>query len=216
MALAKVGQKVKITNCSLANVWYKDHIGQEFIVEKVIERKGVGGSKGYYMIEGNDFCGVEEIDCVVVKEETMSEFKAGDKVVATATGSWYEVGDVLTLTKPYKDIGWYTVEKGGGYFVDIAKIEHYKQYDMRVRAQEAWEMAERARTRLARCNNDDMKDQIIETVQAKGYWSIWMTVFENDPDVLQRLINAMPGTSQQCFDLAKRRMDDSLRTPTLF
>lgn len=64
---------------------------------------------------------------------------------------------------------------------------------------EAWEMAERARTRLARCNNDDMKDQIIETVQAKGYWSIWMTVFEDDPDMLQRLINAFPGTSQQCF-----------------
>lgn len=151
----------------------------------------------------------------------MSEFKAGDKVVATATGGWYEVGDVLTLTKPYKDYGWHTVEKGEGFFVDIAKIEHYKQSPkdmlkngMRVKLRdtstasdsrwlnrkEAWEMAERARTRLARCNNDDMKDQIIETVQAKGYWSIWMTVFENDPDVLQRLINAMPGTSQQCFD----------------
>lgn len=65
---------------------------------------------------------------------------------------------------------------------------------------EAWEMAERARTRLVRCNNDDMKGQIIETVQAKGYWSIWMAVFENDPDMLQRLINAVPGISQQCFD----------------
>ena len=57
----------------------------------------------------------------------MSEFKAGDKVVATATGGWYDVGDVLTLTKPYKDYGWYTVEKGEGFFVDIAKIKHYKQ-----------------------------------------------------------------------------------------
>ena len=91
MALAKAGQKVKITNCSHVNVWYKDHVGQEFIVEEVVERKGVGCSRGYYILEGNNYCGVEEIDCVVVKEETMSEFKIGDKVVVVSRfkDSWY-------------------------------------------------------------------------------------------------------------------------------
>lgn len=131
MALAKVGQKVKITNCSYVNVWYKDHVGQEFIVEEVIERKGINSSRGYYMLEGNNYCGVEEVDCVVVKEETMSEFKAGDKVVATATGGWYKVGEVFTLKEPYKGVyiethGWKTEEKGDGYFIHAEDMELLK------------------------------------------------------------------------------------------
>lgn len=67
---------------------------------------------------------------------------------------------------------------------------------------EAWEIAERARDRLARCSSGDMKEQIIETAQAKGYWSIWMTVFENDPDMLLRLIEGFLGTSKQCFNFS--------------
>lgn len=130
MSLAKVGQKVKITNCSHKNVWYKDYIGQEFIVEEVIERKGIDNSKGYYMLEGKDFCGVEEIDCIVIKEEQLDNFKSGDKVITTAQGGWYEAGEVFTLTKPFYSSygdGWYTLEKGEGFFVDIAKIKHYEQ-----------------------------------------------------------------------------------------
>jgi hypothetical protein len=71
MTLAKVGQKVKIVNHSYENIWYKDYIGQEFIVEEVIERKGINNSKGYYILEGKDFCGVEEIDCIVMKKESL-------------------------------------------------------------------------------------------------------------------------------------------------
>ena len=41
----------------------------------------------------------------------MSEFKSGDKVITTAWGVWYEAGEVFTLTKPYKDYGWYTLDK---------------------------------------------------------------------------------------------------------
>ena len=127
MSLAKVGQKVKITNCQYENLWYKDYIGQEFVVEEVIERKGVNSSKGYYMLEGNKFCGVEEIDCIVIKEEQLDNFKSGDKVITTAWGVWYETGEVFTLTKPYKDYGWYTLEKGEGFFVHAVKIKHYNQ-----------------------------------------------------------------------------------------
>jgi len=65
---------------------------------------------------------------------------------------------------------------------------------------EAWDMATRSKERLTRCNLDDMKNQIIETVQAKGFWSIWMTVFKDDADMLIRLITAFPGTSSDCFD----------------
>jgi hypothetical protein len=39
-----------------------------------------------------------------------------------------------------------------------------------------------------------MKDQIIDTVKAKGFWSVWMTVFSDDADMLDRLMVAFPGT----------------------
>lgn len=61
-------------------------------------------------------------------------------------------------------------------------------------------MAIRAKERLARCNNDDMKDQIVETVQAKGFWSVWMTIFKDEPDMIKRFIDAFPGTCDVCFD----------------
>ncbi|MCW7555679.1 hypothetical protein NX722_24235 [Endozoicomonas gorgoniicola] len=31
-------------------------------------------------------------------------------------------------------------------------------------------------------------------------WSIWMTVFADDADMLNRLIQALPGAAQNCFD----------------
>lgn len=65
---------------------------------------------------------------------------------------------------------------------------------------EAWDMATRAKERLCRSNSNEMKDQITETVQAKGYWSIWMTVFKDDADMLSRFIAIMPGTDTTCFD----------------
>lgn len=57
----------------------------------------------------------------------MNKFNIGDKVITTAQGGWYEAGEVFTLTKPYKDHGWYTLEKGEGFFVDAVKIKHYNQ-----------------------------------------------------------------------------------------
>ena len=62
---------------------------------------------------------------------------------------------------------------------------------------ESWDIAVRAKERLARCPVDylsDMKDQIIDTVKAKGFWSVWMTVFSDDADMLDRLMVAFPGT----------------------
>jgi len=47
-----------------------------------------------------------------------------------------------------------------------------------------------------------MREQIVLTATGHAYWSIWMTVFNDDPDMLQRLINAFPGTCADCFDNA--------------
>lgn len=65
---------------------------------------------------------------------------------------------------------------------------------------EAWELAVRAKERLARCPSDDMREQILETAQAKGFWSVWMTVFADEATMRERLLVAYPGTQSHHFD----------------
>ena len=48
-----------------------------------------------------------------------------------------------------------------------------------------------------------MREQILETATGHAYWSIWMTVFEDDPDMRCRFIEAFPGTDKTCFDAAR-------------
>ena len=65
---------------------------------------------------------------------------------------------------------------------------------------ETWDIAVESKQDLIDSPSDGMKRQIVRTAKAQGYWSVWMTVFEGDADMRQRLINAMPGTAQDCFD----------------
>lgn len=64
---------------------------------------------------------------------------------------------------------------------------------------EAWDIANHARRRLEKVDFVELREQIVETAQAKGYWSMWMVVFEDDHDMLKRLIAAFPGTAADCF-----------------
>ena len=69
---------------------------------------------------------------------------------------------------------------------------------------EAWDIAERDLQRLSKCNDQDleaMRDTVIEKAVSKGFFSVWMTVFKDDPDMLNRFINAFPGTCKDCFDV---------------
>lgn len=72
---------------------------------------------------------------------------------------------------------------------------------------EAWEKAERSLSNLRKCNNTDknsleaIQDAIVEQAVAKGFFSVWMTVFKDEPDMLKRFISAFPGTSGDSFDV---------------
>ncbi len=44
-------------------------------------------------------------------------------------------------------------------------------------------------------------DTIIDLAIIKGFFSVWMTVFENDPAIRQALINNFKGTAKTCFDM---------------
>lgn len=65
---------------------------------------------------------------------------------------------------------------------------------------EAWGKAERAKINLQKNNTDAMREQIIDTATSTGFFSVWMTVFEDDKDIRHCLIKAFRGTSQNCFD----------------
>lgn len=65
---------------------------------------------------------------------------------------------------------------------------------------EAWDIAVRSKERLSKNNTADFRAQIVETATGQAYWSVWMTVFEDDPDMRRRLINAFTGTAPDCFD----------------
>ncbi|WDE06874.1 HNH endonuclease [Thalassomonas viridans] len=68
--------------------------------------------------------------------------------------------------------------------------------------QEAWREAVAAKEDLLESDTPAMRRQIIRTARAKGYWSIWMTIFHDDIDMLTRLIQQenFAGTAQGCFD----------------
>ena len=70
---------------------------------------------------------------------------------------------------------------------------------------EVWELAERYRAKLelavrALQDTQELRESIVHIAVPRGFWSVWMTVFKNDADMLNRFINAFPGTSTDCFD----------------
>jgi uncharacterized protein (TIGR02646 family) len=63
-----------------------------------------------------------------------------------------------------------------------------------------WDAAQRSLKRLNDFDNPEMREQIVDTAKAQGFWSVWMTVFKDDPDMLERFIKEFPGTVVDCFD----------------
>ena len=105
-----------------------------------------------------------------------------------------EISD--SLDEPHKNRAQKTLE-----LFNLNKLPNYLASNRRIPNRiEAWTKAVHALDRLTRFDNPEMREQIIDTATANGYFSIWMTVFENDIDIRQRLIEAFPGTCRECFD----------------
>ncbi|MEQ8997329.1 MAG: hypothetical protein RID53_12610 [Coleofasciculus sp. B1-GNL1-01] len=66
--------------------------------------------------------------------------------------------------------------------------------------QKAWDIAERSLNNLKKNDTSFMREQIVETAKTRGFWSVWMTVFVEDTDMLKRFIHAFPGTCKTCFN----------------
>lgn len=73
-----------------------------------------------------------------------------------------------------------------------------------INRRDTWNKAVKVEVRYQKAKSkgpDDEKNMLdlIEDM-VEGYWSVWMTVFKNHPEVLRRLIAIHPGTSKDCFD----------------
>lgn len=77
-----------------------------------------------------------------------------------------------------------------------------KRNDRRyIKRNEAFQKAEQAKMDLQSFDNPVIRKRIEEQAISTGFWSIWMTVFQDDVDMRRRLIAAFKGTSTDCFDI---------------
>lgn len=65
---------------------------------------------------------------------------------------------------------------------------------------EVWLIAEESLSDLQAHPGEALRRQIVKTALASGFFSIWMLIFQHDPDMRRRFIQAFPGTAQECFD----------------
>lgn len=72
-----------------------------------------------------------------------------------------------------------------------------------------WLMAESAKEDLAESPTQAMKRMIVKNAQSSGLFSVWMTVFHDDPEIRQMLIEGFDqggefygfkGTARDCYD----------------
>ncbi|BBL57947.1 hypothetical protein MKFW12EY_15600 [Methylomonas koyamae] len=66
--------------------------------------------------------------------------------------------------------------------------------------QQAWQNASKRKSQLAVFDSEERRAEIVEMALQRGFWSVWMTVFQDDADMRRRLIEAFPGTAKACFD----------------
>jgi len=69
-----------------------------------------------------------------------------------------------------------------------------------IKRKEAWGRAIAAKANLDQQPGEPMRRQIMDTAISTGFWSVWMTVFEDDAEMRRLLIEAFPRTATDCFD----------------
>ncbi|WP_255417759.1 HNH endonuclease [Luteibacter sp. OK325] len=67
---------------------------------------------------------------------------------------------------------------------------------------EAWAAADIARANVAaNPDSDAMRSMVVQLATATGFFSVWLTIFSGDSDMVLRLIRAFPGTEASgCFE----------------
>ncbi|HMY17558.1 MAG TPA: HNH endonuclease [Polyangium sp.] len=81
----------------------------------------------------------------------------------------------------------------------ITREQALRDSDRRWRKRElAWDDAIKAREDLRQCDTPQMRAQIVRSARGTGFWSVWMTVFEDDTDMRHRFCTeAFVGTAME-------------------
>lgn len=66
--------------------------------------------------------------------------------------------------------------------------------------EEAYQSAELARTNYEQLQSESAKELVLEVAKWSGFFSVWMTVFVDYPEVRKGLIEIFLGTATTCFD----------------
>jgi hypothetical protein len=67
--------------------------------------------------------------------------------------------------------------------------------------EESWATAEKCRDLFESLEQADAaRDLVLEVAKNNGFFSVWMTVFTDYPDIRKELIKLFPGTALSCFD----------------
>ncbi len=104
------------------------------------------------------------------------------------------------LTDDQKDLAQRTIDLTG---LDRTPANDPSAKDRRwENRRKAWTIAIDARQDLVAEDTESVRKWIVESAVGRGFWSVWMTVFADDQDMRQRLLEAFPGTSRDCFDEA--------------
>lgn len=69
-----------------------------------------------------------------------------------------------------------------------------------IEREEKWSLAHRMRDLLVSNNNAAFREAIVELAIQSGFFSIWITVFHDDPEIRRRLVEAHSGTARDCFE----------------
>lgn len=75
--------------------------------------------------------------------------------------------------------------------------ERIEAHEMALQSLERWK---RVKKSVAETVRYDFLKQILETVKAKGFFSVWMEIFIDEPEVLRELVQLIPGTKKEYFD----------------
>jgi uncharacterized protein (TIGR02646 family) len=89
--------------------------------------------------------------------------------------------------------------------IELTGLERRVSSDSRddrryIKRNEAFQKAEEAKADLKIYNNDLVRRRIVEQATSTGFWSVWMTVFQDDADMRRLLIGEFKGTCPTCFD----------------
>ena len=86
------------------------------------------------------------------------------------------------------------VEGKKSKYKDKRWLSRYQALDVAKEAKDTWEICQDKNVK------EHLKKNIIDMAIGYGFFSVWMMVFENEPEIRQALILAFPGTCKKCFD----------------